>query len=178
MKEKQTGFVVAIVILSTLLVASVIMGVTGFFCSFSVQEFETDLQVGQIENINVFANKTSVVSFTLDGAFLPGEKIPFTIQISAPEIEKNVVFRVKSRIFGANEIENILFETSENFSLEDDGYYYFNNTLIGGDKVTFCEKILLPKAKFVDAGKRYVLTIFVETLDAELNTNVIWKNNM
>jgi len=94
-KRKETGFVVAIVVLSILLVASVIMGVTGFFCAFSVKEFETDLQVGQIENINVFANKTSVLSLTFDGVFLPEEKIPFTIQISAPEIEKMLFLELK-----------------------------------------------------------------------------------
>lgn len=154
------------------------MGVTGFFCAFSVKEFETDLQVGQIENINIFANKTSVLSLTFDGAFLPEEKIPFTIQISAPEIEKNVVFRVKSDVFGVKKSEKIAFVTSENFTLEDDGYYYYNNVLQGGDKVTFCEKIRLPETSFFDAEKRYVFTISVETLDAELDANSIWKNNV
>ena len=177
MKSKNTGLIATILILSILLVASIVMGLTGFFCSFSVQEFVTDLQAGQNLNINVFANETSIQSFTLDGTILPGGKIPFVVQISAPETENDVVFRVKSIMFGDPNEEKIMFDVDENFSIEGD-YYYYNNTLQGGDKVTFCHNIFLPRTDAFGGEKRYVLTICVETLDAEFDSNVIWKNNL
>ena len=70
-----------------------------------------------------------------------------------------------------------MFDVDENYSLEEN-YYYYNNTLNGGDKVAFCRNLVLPKTNSFDGDKRYVLTICVETLDAEFDSNVIWKNNI
>ena len=174
MKKESVPWLVAVISLSLILVAVFALGVSGYFFSLSHLHFDTDLNLGDSVTIAVFPNETSVASLSFDGAYLPDEKLPQNIQINAEKLTSDVFIRIKSKIFCKEDDAKLEFVTSEKFSLEDDGYYYYDGTILGGDKVTFCEYIKIPADVKLDSNKKYILTIVVECLDSTQDISAIW----
>ena len=176
--KSVSGLKVAVIVLSVLLVTSLFLGYTGFFCKFSSKTLATDIKIGDTSLISVKPNETSVLSSSFDGAILPNERIPQVVQIVSADLDTGVFLRVKSRVFGEKIDNEISFLTDERFSLENDGYYYYNSILEGGDKTTFCVAVQLPEDFTVNENKNAVVTIVVETLDENQDINTIWKKNV
>ena len=175
MQKKDVAWLFAVIILSIALVVSIVLGLMGYFSSLTFLSSKSDLVIGDTLSIGVEPNQTSVASMTFDGAFLPNENLPQTIQISAETLSSDVRVRVKAKIFGLNETSLFDFITTEHFEKAEDGYYYFDDILHGGNKITFCNYIVTPKDVTFFSGEKYILTIVVETLETKYDEN-IWKN--
>ena len=175
MQKKDVAWLFAVLILSAALVISIVLGVMGYFSSITFLNSKTDLVMGDTISIGVEPNQASVASFTFDGSFLPNENLPQTIQINALDLNADVRVRVKAKIFGAQGEETFDFITSEHFEKAEDGYYYFDDILHGGNKITFCNYVVTPKDSNFFSGEKYVLTVVVETLESKYDEN-IWKN--
>ena len=174
MKKSTTTWIFVTTILVVLLATMTILGFTGFLFSLSSSKFDTDLVVGQDLNISVKPNETSVKTISFDGAYLPNEKLPQKIYINAEKLTQDVFVRVKGNV---SNIEGILsFETTEKFVFEEDGYYYYDGTIIGGDRVCFCDYVVMPDDLRVKSDKKGIFTIIIECLDSNEDINKIWKN--
>ncbi|MBP3431498.1 MAG: hypothetical protein J6K39_01410 [Clostridia bacterium] len=175
MKKERVGWIFAVVILSVLLVVSVFLGVTGYFSSIIYLKSNSDLVVGDSVSISVRPNQTSVVSFTFDGGYLSNENIPQLVQINAADLNSELRVRVKATVFGLDENTDFEFITTSHFEQAEDGYYYFDDVLKGGNKITFCNYLKIPEDNDFSSGEKYILTIVVETLETKYDEN-IWKN--
>lgn len=174
MKKKDIAWLCAVLTLFCLLVVSIVLGITGYFSSMTFIKSDSDLVVGDNVTIGVRPNEANVVSFTIDGSYLPGEKLPHTIQIGGEDLNADVRVRVKAKIFGLEE-ENFDFITTSHFEKADDGYYYYDDVLHGGSKITFSSYLKLPSNSVLVSDEKYILTIVVETLETKFDEN-IWKN--
>ncbi len=174
MKKKDIAWLFSCIILFAALVVSVILGLTGYYSSMSFVNSKSDIIIGNTISIPVKPNQTSVASFTFDGAFLPDENLPQIIQIDAVNLNADVKVRVKAQIFGADNNAEFDFITTEHFEKADDGYYYFDDVLRGGNKITFCNYIVTPKEINFYSGEKYILSIVVENLESKWGEN-IWK---
>lgn len=172
MKKKDIAWLFSVIVLSVLLIVCIILGTTGFFSSVTYLRSASDLKVGETVNIAVMPNQSNVLSYTFDGGFFPDELIPQIVQISGEVLDSDVWVRVKAKVFGESET-NFDFVTSEHFEKSEDGYYYFDDVLHGGNKITFCTYITTPKDNQFVSGEKYVLSIIVETLETKYD-KTIW----
>ena len=172
MSRRDVAWLFVCIILGGLLIVSIILGVTGFFSSVSYLKSDTDLTVGDNVLINVLPNQASVASFTFDGSYMPNENIPLVIQINAQDLESEVNVRVKAKVFGNDNEQEFDFITTEHFEKAEDGYYYFDDVLRGGNKITFSTYVTTPSEGDFISNEKYVLTVIVETIEAEFKENI------
>lgn len=176
MKKSNVAWLFAVIVLSVFLVISLILGFGGFFSSVSYMHSNCDMSVGDKFSIAVYPNQASVASLTFEGSYLPNETIPQVVQINAQDLNSDVNVRVKARVFGLSKEIELDFVTTEHFEKADDGYYYFDDTLKGGNKITFSNYITFPQNGEFESGKKYILTIVAETLETKYGGENIWKN--
>ena len=175
MKKSTYPWLFSVIILVVLLLVSLYLGYSGYFFSISMISSPTDVKLGETVQINLSPNETSVVSFTLDGAYLPGEKIPQTIQLKADNLDKDLKVRVKAEIFSNNKVTDLDFVTTDFFVKGTDDYFYYTDALAGGNKVTFCSYLVIPDDSELISKEKYVLSVVVENLDASLDVEEIWN---
>lgn len=175
MSKKDIAWLFSVIVLSVALIISILLGVLGFYSSMTFIASDSDLVVGDTISIGVKPNESTVASMTFDGSFLPDENIPQIIQVNGTDLSTDVYVRVKAKIFGTTQETAFNFITTDHFEQKDDGYYYFNDILHGGNKITFCNYIVTPKEITFYSGEKYILSIVVETLDTSFD-KAIWKN--
>ncbi len=173
MKKSSIAWLFVVIGLVVLLAISVYLGLSGYYFSTAFLHSKTDFVVGENVVINVLPNQASVVSFTFDGGFLPEEKLPQVVQIRAQELDAEVYVRVKALVFGEDGVE-FDFVTTPHFEKAEAGYYYFDETLKGGNKITFCNYLKFPKNSKMAGDEKYVLSVVVETLEKEFDVEKIW----
>lgn len=175
MKKRSVAWLFIVIGLSVLLAISVYLGLSGYYFSTAFLHSNSDIVVGDFVTINVLPNQSNVASFTFDGGYLPEEKISQVVQIEASDLNADVAVRVKAVVFGAEQESQFEFVTTEHFEEADDGYYYFNGVLNGGNKVTFCNYLKVPKGSKFVGNEKYVLSLVVETLESRFDVDEIWK---
>lgn len=174
MKKNVVPWIFAVIVLTGLLILSVILGMSGYYFSISYMYSNSDLVVGNNLSIGVEPNQSNVASFTFDGAYFPNEKVPQVVQINASDLNTDVAVRVKARVFGESDAD-IGFVTTEHFEEAEDGYFYYDGVLKGGNKITFCTYVVMPSSLNFVKNEKYILTFVVETLDSNLEVDSIWK---
>lgn len=170
--KKSYPYIFTIVILTVLLGISLYLGFSGYLFSVAMNNISSDLSLGETVEVEISPNETSVLSFTLDGSYLPNEKIPQVVQIRASDVDKEMRVRVKAEIFARDNLTPIDFVANQNFLKATDGYFYLNGNLADGNKVTFCDYIVIPAEAKLNSKEKYILTIVVENIDASLEN--IW----
>lgn len=175
MKKSTYPWLFSVIILVVLLLVALYLGYSGYFFSISMINTPTDIQVGNTVQINLTPNETSVASFTLDGAYLPGEKISQIIQLKADNLDKDLKIRVKAEIFSKDTVTSIDFVTTDYFTKGTDNYFYYTDTLAGGNKTTFCSYLVIPEDSELISKEKYVLSVIVENLDASFDVDTIWN---
>lgn len=174
MKKSSVPWLFAVLILTALLIISVVLGMTGYYFSVSYLNSNSELKVGDTVSISVLPNQSNVASFTFDGAYLPNENVPQIIQINAQDLNADVKVRVKAKIFGVTKDTEFDFITTEHFEKHDDGYYYYDDVLLGGNKITFCNYIIIPEDADFASREKYILSFVVETLESKFDSENIW----
>lgn len=174
MKKSSVPWLFAVIILSFLFILSIILGLTGYYFSVAYLNSNSEIVLGETVSISVLPNQSNVVSFTIDGAFMPNETLPQIVQINAEDMERDLRVRVKAEVFGLN--EEFDFVTTDHFEKASDGYYYFDDVLKGGNKITFCNYLVTPRESEFLSRQKYILSIVVETLETQFDSQNIWKN--
>ncbi len=176
MKKNSVGWLFAVIILSFLLILSVILGFSGYFFSVAYYNSPSDMVVGDNISIAVLPNQASVASLTFDGSYLPKENIPQTIQINAQDLNSEVRVRIKALVFGAGGETQFGFVTSTHFEKAEDGYYYYDGVLSGGNKITFCNYLVMTDDSEFKSSEKYILSFVVETLETKFYEQNVWEN--
>lgn len=164
MNKSHIAWLFAVIALSILLVVSIILGINGYYFSMSFMQSKSDISIGETATIEVLPDKASVLSFTFDGAYMPKEKLPQKIQISAKNSDKDLLVRVKSRLFGDETDEKLEFLTDDRF-VYDGEYYYFREVLGFGGRILFCDYIQIPEKNNLSSKEKYILSIVVESVE-------------
>lgn len=176
MKKSSIPWLFAVIFLTILLFVSVYLGVTGFYFSANYLSSNTDLTIGDTVSIVAKTNQSTPFSMTFDGSFLTGEALRQVIQINSENTSDDVYLRVKATVFGGEEEKNLEFVTTDHFEMKEDGYYYYDEALNAGNKITFCNYIVIPASSKFVSKEKYVLTLTVETLSTSVDASTIWKN--
>lgn len=176
MRKSNVAWLFAVIVLSFLLVLSFILGLSGYYFSMTYMNSDADIVVGDTVSIGVRANEASVMSFTFDGGYLPNELMPQIIQINGQDLNQNIRIRIKSTVFGSEELSELKFITTDHFEQADDGYYYYDDILRGGNKITFCNFVEFPRNAEFSSNEKYILTVVVETLEENIDYQNVWKN--
>ncbi len=176
MKKENVAWLFTVIVLSILLILSIILGVTGYYSSVNFLHSNSDLQIGDSASVAVRPNETSVISYTFDGSFLPNETLPHVIQISNTNSSSDLRVRVKAVVFGLTRVVPFEFVTTEHFEQAVDGYYYYDELLKSGNKITFSNYITIPADNEFESGEKYILTVIVETLDSKCDN--IWEQTV
>lgn len=164
-KKRINGATIAIITLSILLIASIVIGVT-------LAYFTTDATVagsitlGDPVNINITQGGASVTSLTFDGTALPGKVYDQVIGVSIPENSSTALLRAKLTISNTGGATvNVVATTVATWEAGDDGYYYYNGTGNSGDAIDFVTAVTVPTALTnADANKSFSIDIVVEAI--------------
>ena len=175
---KRNAWLVSVVLLSVSLVTSIILGFSGYYFSVAYLKSNCDLSLGNKVLISVNENESSVASFCFDGAYLPNERLEQLVQIVAKNLAENMHVRAKIVVFEDEENVKFVPVLSEHFVDGEDGYFYFDDILNGGSKITFCNSLRFPSENVFQSDKKYVATIVVETLSEGLDVAQIWKTSV
>ena len=82
--------------------------------------------------------------------------------------------RVKPSI--SRQSGGIVLNTSNHFVIGDDGYYYFDTSVISGEKISICSSIKLTNNAELESTSKYIVNITVETIDYSAMPT-LWENN-
>lgn len=156
---------------------SIYLGISGWY--FKTQpSFTTDLQLGKTVQFSVEKNQSNAISFNLDGSYLSGDRLPQIISVKNSDEVSDVYLRAKIFIYtGDNQTLKMNFVETINWTYQQDGYYYFNNTLTPQNKVTLCSYLFIDEETQLQTNTKYIVTVIVDALDANQNVTEIWGYN-
>ena len=173
MNKSNIAWLFAVIALSILLIVSIILGVNGYYFSMSFISAKSDITIGETAPIEVLPNQASVLSFTFDGSYLPKEKLPQKVQISAVNSDRDLLIRVKTRVFGDETDQKLEFWTDDRFTFDGE-YYTFDEVLGYGGKILFCDYIQIPEKNNLSSKEKYILSIVVEAVENTEENQIRW----
>ncbi len=175
--KSNFGWIFTCFALVVLLGIAIYLGVSGWFFKNDIS-YTTDLELGKTVTTDIKKNQASAVTLTLDGAYLPGERLPQIISVRNGDGEDNVYLRAKIYIYTGTNItmDMDIVETVNWTYNENDGYYYLNDTVLPNAKVTLCSHVIMGDGDF-SGHTKYLLTVVFEALSVEEDVETIWGTN-
>ncbi|MBO5394760.1 MAG: hypothetical protein J6A28_02520 [Clostridia bacterium] len=176
--KENAVWVFIVALLSGLLALSIYLGMSGWYFK-SQQNVATDLIIGKTVQTAIKANEANAISLNLEGAYLPGEKLPQIIAIKNIDDEKNLYIRAKAFIeSGDNASSQLSLIQTANWTYNSaDGYCYYNDLLTPQNKVALCSDIISPQNPALQTSKKFIITFVFESLDSSQNVEIIWGVN-
>jgi hypothetical protein len=174
--KKNTTATIAVVALSVLLLASVILGVTGAFF-FQDAAVGGDVTLGDPVNINLTQGGTSVSSLTFSGDAMPGTIYSQPIGVSAPPDTSDAVLRGKLTITNADGASyDVTATTSPDWTVGGDDYLYYEGVMSAGASTDFVTEVQVPtELENVDANKIFNINVQVESIQwANAAASQVW----
>lgn len=166
------GFIFTIVLLVLALGVILYLAISGWFYT-NTTKLESDMEIGQTVNIDIKENEAKVVSFSIPGAYLPGQKIDQFINVTNIS-NKDLYLRAKIVLFDFETGEEKMEAGITEHWTERDGEYVFDEKLLKSNKVAFASYVKLLDEKYFDSTKSNIISIVVESLDSSLNRVQIW----
>lgn len=152
-------------ILSILLIASIVFGIT--FAYFADATTVTgDITLGDPVLINITQDGVVVETFTFSDDALPGTVYDQEIAIAAPDDTTEAAIRAKITMTNEDvEANDFDLDTSEDWTLGDDGYYYYNGSLFAGNNIVLVNTITIPTSLTNEsANKIYTVAVLAEAI--------------
>lgn len=161
----MSGTTFAIIALSMLLVASVVLGLTGAFFTGSANVAGT-ITLGNPVTIGVTQGGATATTLTFTGAALPGTVYDQAIAIAQPADTSDSVVRAKVTLTNTDTASvNVDVATASGWTKGDDDYYYYSGTFSAGDTHNFITSITVPTSLTnADANKTYAVNVVVEAI--------------
>lgn len=161
----MSGTTFAIIALSMLLVASVVLGLTGAFFTGSADVSGT-ITLGNPVTIGVTQGGASATTLTFSGSALPGTVYSQAIAISQPADTSDSVVRAKVTLTNTDSASvNVDVATASGWTTGDDGYYYYGGVFTAGTSHDFITSITVPTSLTnTDANKTYAVNVIVEAI--------------
>lgn len=175
-KRKLSTSTIAIIVLSILLVASIIIGVTlAYFTASS--EVAGDITLGDPVTISLTQGGASVSALTFPGDALPGSVYDQEIGVKAPANMTEALMRAKLTISNTEGASvNVEADTTDSWQEGTDDYYYYKGSVNANDAVSFITSITIPTSLTnEDANKTFTVNVIVETIQKANNAaNNTW----
>ena len=161
----MSGTTFAIIALSLLLIASVILGLTGAFFTANTS-VEGTITLGDPVSITVTQGGATAETLTFSGAAMPGTVYDQVIGIQQPASTSDAVVRAKLTLTNTDGATvNVEAVTSGEWLKGDDDYYYYQGIVQAGESHEFVTSITVPKSLTnTDANKTYAISIVVEAI--------------
>ncbi len=175
-RRRVSGAVVAIVILSVLLLASIGIGITLAYFT-ATADVAGDITLGDPVTISITQGGASASSLTFPGDALPGTVYDQAIGISAPTDMTEALVRAKLTITNTDGAStSVDATTTENWQLGDDQYHYYKGSINADEDVDFITSITVPTTLTnEDANKTFNIQVIVETIQKANNAaNSVW----
>ncbi len=173
-KVKKSGYIIAIIILSVLLVVSNLFIFLGVYSRFNLLNFEPAFALGDTITINLEENSSSSSGLSFAGSYLQGVKYLGKTSVKMSNSINPVVLRSKFYTMIDNGgILNVTPIIDSNWIVGEDGYYYYIFKLNKGEKITLSNGYILPSFN-ANQDKLYVVNIACETLTDNLDYATIW----
>lgn len=166
------GFIFTIVLLVLALGIVLYLAISGWFYT-NTTKIESNMDIGQTVNIDIRENDVQVASFTIPGAYLPGQKIDQFINITNMS-DKDLYLRAKIVLFDFESCEEKMQAGITEHWTEHDKVYFLDEKLLSSNKVAFALFVKLMDEKYFDSTKSYIVSIVVESLDGALDRTEIW----
>ena len=166
----------AIIALSLLLVASIVLGLTGAFFTGNAN-VEGTITLGNPVNITITQGGASAETLTFTGTAMPGTVYDQAIAIKQPNSTSDSVVRAKLTLTNTGSASvNVTATTAENWVEGDDDYYYYQGVVRAGESHDFVTSITVPTSLTnADANKTYTISIVVEAIQhANGAANEVW----
>ena len=166
----------AIIALSLLLVASIILGLTGAFFTGNAN-VEGTITLGNPVNVTITQGGASAETLTFTGTAMPGTVYDQAIAIKQPDATSDSVVRAKLTLTNTGSASvNVTATTAENWVEGDDNYYYYQGVVKAGASHDFVTSITVPTTLTnADANKTYTISIVVEAIQyANGAANEVW----
>ena len=166
----------AIIALSLLLVASIVLGLTGAFFTGNAN-VEGTITLGNPVDITITQGGASAETLTFTGTAMPGTVYDQAIAIKQPDSTSDSVVRAKLTLTNTGSASvNVTATTAENWVEGDDDYYYYQGVVRAGESHDFVTSITVPTSLTnADANKTYTISIVVEAIQhANGAANEVW----
>ena len=176
-KRKISGSTIAIITLSVLLVASIIIGITLAYFTANATVTGT-ITLGDPVTVSITQGGASANSLTFSGDALPGTVYSQAIGISAPATMSDALMRAKLTITNTDGAStNVTAATTNSWRTGTDDYYYYNGTVTANDSIDFVTSITIPTTLTnADANKTFTVQVIVETIQQANNAaNSVWS---
>lgn len=173
--RQNAGWIFTCVLLGALLLLSVYLGLSGWYFKNQTSSY-THFQLGKTTQLEVDGNEANAFSVVMEGSFLPQEQLPQVVAIKNSSQDKAIYLRAKVMVDSSWVGEGLLQITSTaNWTFnQDDGYYYYIDTLPAQNKVGLCSHIITPQDNVHASGDNYIITFLVESLDEGQDIVSLW----
>lgn len=168
----------AVIVLSVLLLLSIYLGLSGWY--FKNQNSQvTDFKLGEFLQLESHKNSANSASLDYSGSFIGGEKLPQVVSIKNFDEEGDSYIRAKAFLSSSlHDQKQVFLTTSSNWIYnEQDGYYYFTESLPPQNKISLCSQIYLDRENDLSSRKSYIITFLVEALSVTEDIQKIWNFN-
>lgn len=161
----MSGTTFAIIALSMLLVASVVLGLTGAFFTGSADVAGT-ITLGNPVTIGVTQGGATATTLTFSGAAMPGTVYDQAIAVAQPASTSDSVVRAKVTLTNTDSASvSVDVATASGWTKGDDDYYYYGGVFKAGDSHDFITSITVPTSLTnTDANKKYAVNVVVEAI--------------
>ena len=114
-----------------------------------------------------------------NGAFISGEKLDQVVSIKNFDQINDVYVRAKGFVYSSsNQYEPISFVTTENWIFnENDGYYYFKDSIPAQNKISLCSQIFLDEQYTLTSSSKYIITFLAESISVDNSIESFWGYN-
>lgn len=138
----------------------------------------SSIPIGTTTRLVVENSNSSVATFDLNGAVLPGENIQQNINIFNNG-QDNLRVRAIAFIYTKDRGKVDLELNVSDFWIKDaDGYYYYKDKVTAKETISLTDKIKLSDLYVFNSSERYIINILVESLDSDLDVNSIWHTEI
>ena len=179
-KKRFSPAVIAIIVLSILLVASIAIGATlAYFASDA--DVTGTITLGDPVNINITQGGASVANLTFSGDAMPGTTYDQPIGVSVPANTSNALLRAKITLTDEDGATDATLDVTEETAWvynDADGYYYYNGVAKANDGIDFISAITVPTTLTnEDANKIFTVNVIVEAIqEANYAAADVWTD--
>ena len=175
-RSRVNPSVIAIVVLSVLLVASIAIGATLAFFSAETDVTGT-ITLGDPVNVEITQGGASVSSLTFTGDAMPGTVFDQPIGVSVPANTSNALLRAKLLLTTDDGATTEITATTNNaWQKGNDEYYYYNGVATANDSIDFVNSLKVPTSLTNEAANKvYTVNVVVEAIqEANYAAASVW----
>lgn len=151
------------------MVLTLVLAVSNYlvYSYFSFQSKNPAITVSKTVQLELKENQTQSFGVTIPRAVLPNSSIAQPVEVFALVLSDPIVVRVRANFTtGDHEVFALALQMNENWQLNEDGYYYYNQPLLTGEIKEAVVALVTPETLNLkpDGNLLHMATFVFETL--------------